>query len=433
MAEEEQKRQVAAATEAARRNAKQEAKLHRAKGEEFFRRHIPEDDPLYHEAVRIVHQNQQAFHNNPIVVVGVEQVYNAKLKTRFFECKQDLIDPTQEPIYKFHGTEKAGVDGICKEGFRQPDAECPNMDKKSGGKKLPMYGHGVYFASDSTKSAQMDYTKGSNMLLVCKVLLGKCLTLEKPNNHLDKGSLRKKHKSDSVFAPAGTAVTFDEFVVYDARQAVAEYVVHFRPAGFGNLPSMSIGSGGFSIHSILPSRTFDANSSLQMHFHIAESRFLRMPATGACQAGAKLLKVEYVTNPALIKQFDAQQAEFRRQKIPSEPVLAFHATGQRATVDKIVRNNFDPQFIGSQTDSGYWGRGFYFSEFPSTSTGYGTNLLLCKVLLGKTFDVSQRCDGQPLKAGYNSHRLRRDANGYGQELVVDNPKQILPCYILHIG
>ena len=44
-------------------------------------------------------------------------------------------------------------------------------------------------------------------------------------------------------------------------------------------------------------------------------------------------------------------------------------------------------------------------------------------------------DGQPLKAGFNSHRLKADPNGYGQELVIDpnNPKQILPCYILHIG
>ena len=25
-----------------------------------------------------------------------------------------------------------------------------------------------------------------------------------------------------------------------------------------------------------------------------------------------------------------------------------------------------------------------------------------------------------------------DANGYGQELVIDNPKQILPCYILTV-
>ena len=113
-------------------------------------------------------------------------------------------------------------------------------------------------------------------------------------------------------------------------------------------------------------------------------------------------------------------------------IIAFHGTRNRSTVDAITKGNFDTKFIGSQTDSGWWGRGFYFSEFPGTSLGYGANMLLCRVLPGKTFDVSVRMDGKPLKTGYNSHRLHKDANGYGQELVIDNPKQILPCYILHV-
>ena len=49
-----------------------------------------------------------------------------------------VVYPTPAPLYKFHGTDKAGVDGICMDGFRQPTAEKPNMDKKSGGTKLPM-------------------------------------------------------------------------------------------------------------------------------------------------------------------------------------------------------------------------------------------------------------------------------------------------------
>ena len=85
-----------------------------------------------------MHQNQQAVHNNPIVVVGVEEVYNAKLHTQMLECKQDLIDPTRDGVWKFHGTSKAATDSICEEGFRQPNPAAPNMDKKSGGKKLPM-------------------------------------------------------------------------------------------------------------------------------------------------------------------------------------------------------------------------------------------------------------------------------------------------------
>eukprot|EP00966_Prymnesium_polylepis_P180531 4181160-Prymnesium_polylepis.1 len=220
---EERQKQIEATIKAAREKAKLEAKLHRQKGSEFLREQLHHNNAAFHECQRIVHLNQQSDHKNPIMVVAVEKVYNAKLETQFLECKQDMLDPTCEPMYKFHGTSTEGVDGICKEGFRQPDSAKPNMDKKSGGTKLPMYGHGIYLASDSTKSAQKEYTQGSNMLLVCKTLLGRCLTKNEPDNHLDRKKLRKQG-FDSVFAPAGSAVRFDEYIVYDKRQTVVSFV-----------------------------------------------------------------------------------------------------------------------------------------------------------------------------------------------------------------
>ena len=138
--EEKRKRQIEEAIKSAKAEAKAEAKLHRTRGG-FFRKPLLPSDPAYMEACRIVHQNQQPDHRNPIVVVGVEQVYNAALQAKFCECKQDLVDPTPAPLHKFHGTSKEGVDGICEHGFRQPNAAQPNMDKKSGGTKLPMYEH----------------------------------------------------------------------------------------------------------------------------------------------------------------------------------------------------------------------------------------------------------------------------------------------------
>ena len=142
--------------------------------------------------------------------------------------------------------------------------------------------------------------------------------------------------------------------------------------------------------------------------------------------------VEYVVNPPLMRQFERQREQFEQDGVPTDMVLAFHGSRSRAVLESIVQNNFDPSFIGSQTDSGWWGRGFYLSEYPATSMVYGPNMLLCRVLPGKTFDVTQRMDGQPLRAGFNSHRLQADAEGYGQELVIANPQQILPCYVLHV-
>jgi len=74
------------------------------------------------------------------------------------------------------------------------------------------------------------------------------------------------------------------------------------------------------------------------------------------------------------------------------------------------------------------------------SYGGGTNILLCRLLPGKVYDTEtgmdgmpKRMDGKPIKDGYNSHRVAKNADGCANELVIDNPKQILPCYILHIG
>ena len=75
--------------------------------------------------------------------------------------------------------------------------------------------------------------------------------------------------------------------------------------------------------------------------------------------------------------------------------------------------------------------------------GGTSNLLLCWLLPGKVYDVQPTVDGppgnpsptlsgKPLKAGYSSHRLQKNKDGYGQELVIDNPKQILPCYVLKV-
>lgn len=53
-------------------------------------------------------------------------------------------------ILLYTGTTKEAIEGILTQGFR-----LPNHDNG-------MYGKGVYFASDSSKSAQKIYTKGRN-------------------------------------------------------------------------------------------------------------------------------------------------------------------------------------------------------------------------------------------------------------------------------
>merc|ERR1712183_389227 len=93
-----------------------------------------------------------------------------------------------------------------------------------------MYGAGIYFATDSSKSAREIYTKGSNKLLVCTVLLGKTMNVSGADKTLDLNKLRTRG-FDSVFAPRNSThsngVMNDEFIIYDPTQAKVEYIVHY--------------------------------------------------------------------------------------------------------------------------------------------------------------------------------------------------------------
>ncbi len=89
-----------------------------------------------------------------------------------------------------------------------------------------MYGQGIYFATDSSKSAQEIYTKGSHKLLLCKVLLGRSKEVKAANHALCFRKLQQEG-FDSVFAPRGSAVLNDEFIIFKPAQAVPVYIIHY--------------------------------------------------------------------------------------------------------------------------------------------------------------------------------------------------------------
>lgn len=227
-------------------------------------------------------------------------------------------------------------------------------------------------------------------------------------------------------------VKYDEYIVYDARQALPRYIVHYASAGGIGLASTAAHS--FSVNGVLrfelqPSRSVDFKDPLQMHFRMVESQVLRMMHG----SGVKLSKVEYIENKKLMDKFEAKRTEFKKMGISADVVLSFHGTTSRDAVESIVKNNFDIARLGNHTgNKGAYGAGFYFSDFPSTSMGYGgnSNMLMCKLLPGTVTDVGP-CLGAPIQG--NSHRTGRSHGGYGQELVIPDPDQVLPCYILHFG
>ena len=143
---------------------------------------------------------------------------NSDLPLQLLFSKQIPVSSRRRSELLFHGTDKYGIEGIIQEGFRLP-------------LRAGMFGKGIYFASNSSKAAQDIYTKGSEMLLLCEVNLGRRWRLVTSKGHLTREHMVQLGY-DSVHAPAGTkrsgGVVNEEFVVYSCKQAYPKYVVHFR-------------------------------------------------------------------------------------------------------------------------------------------------------------------------------------------------------------
>lgn len=94
-----------------------------------------------------------------------------------------------------------------------------------------MFGRGIYFATDSSKSAQIIYTKGTNKLLLCEVLVGNAKTVLKADFSLTLAKIRAEG-FDSVLAPrnsvASGGVLNDEYIIYDPDQALPRYIIHYK-------------------------------------------------------------------------------------------------------------------------------------------------------------------------------------------------------------
>ena len=231
----------------------------------------------------------------------IEKVTNTELKKKWLNAKKNLFDPEQSSHLKFHGTGDESIMGITEEGFRLP---------KSGN---PMYGLGVYFASDSSKSAQEIYTKGSNKLLLCEVLLGKSFCVPNAWNNASLKKLRKK-QCDSIFAPRGTkgtgGVLYDEYIVFNPDQAFPKYIIHYTTSKL-NL-NVSFNNLNFSNgkKEIQPTRSIDVNNELDVHFSMVESRFHRYMGISH---NYHVTKVELFEHYKLKEQFEKKHLEFKEK------------------------------------------------------------------------------------------------------------------------
>ncbi|XP_028414049.1 uncharacterized protein LOC114537109 [Dendronephthya gigantea] len=300
-----------------------------------------------------------------------------------------------------------------------------------------MYGQGIYFATDSSKSAREIYTKGSQKLLLCQVILGKSMTVEKADSSLNREKLRSK-KFDSVYAPRGTEVINDEFVIFNPDQALPQYIIHFSDRKTLVPPSPSIHTKEACIvKKMKASRSVNFQDPFEMYYNYAESHFRRMATTSSLLRQATISSIDIVINKDLEDKFEATKKSFKSQGIPDTEILAYHGTDKK-NIDSILQSNLQLSYAKRQA----YGKGNYFSEFPAVSLGYGDGgLLLCRILPGKEFVDSTACDIPP---DYNSKKVIGDqstrvmgpgavsrANASGDMIIIENSDQILPFFVIH--
>ena len=362
----------------------------------------------------------QPMHNWLPTVTQIQRVRNMELEEKFEKAKLksfgDFIDD------KFHGTDNAGVEGITTNGFRLPEA-------------AGMYGAGVYFATDSSKSAQERYTKGSKKLLLCKVLLGKSLNLIKSDRTMNLQKLCLKGY-DSIYAPRHTAVQNDEYVVFNPDQALPMYIIHYdynKVPALQATPSLSTNKQKMTKIRVKPSRNQNPADPQQANFMKVEAMFYRLQniyrQIKGCYNPKEIKSVDFILYPntePIKARFDNKKKTLAARNL-TEEIYAFHGTRSQ-NVDNILKTNLDPR--RAPAHGLVYGWGCYFSEFPDFSLNYGDGLILFRVLPGREY-LDETNDSTWAAKGYHSKKVRATADRYAEQIIIQDSGQFLPFCIYH--
>ena len=183
-----------------------------------------------------------------------------------------------------------------------------------------------------------------------------------------------------------------------------------------------------------------------IHYYISTKLFYQniekctnkdLPRKTVRDAWNSLETVVFVKNSKLETKFGEIKAKFKQEgKVDAygnvSELLLFHGTSNES-INKIVEHNFclDEKPDGPRNKVTLFGHGIYFSDLPGVSLMYGTGLLLCKVVLGKSQRYNPNGSQPPeIPDEFDSRVVIKD--GIEVVTVVKNPAQILPYCILNI-
>lgn len=165
-------------------------------------------------------QNSQSSHHYHYGNISVVNVWKTTLKGQK-KKHSSVMEKVGNVEMLFHGSRDCNIAGICRRGLlmRPPGVYVTGS----------MFGNGLYFADQSSKSAQYSSDWGgsdnsTNFLFVAAVSLGKI----KKYANCQTGLSKPPSGYHSVQGKKGNSLLHNEFIIYDIKQNILEYLVEFK-------------------------------------------------------------------------------------------------------------------------------------------------------------------------------------------------------------
>jgi len=179
------------------------------------------------QSVTKAHRQQGGYKN--FEIVSIHRVQNPTMWTQYFFTRERIAlenGGVSNERFLFHGTSSSTASVIIKEGFDVRVAALTGM-----------FGAGIYFAENSSKSDLYTGSSVTKTLILCRATLGnQYVTLSSMTNLRrppDGNGLltRKKYHSvvgDSQKYNPSASLKNREFIVYDNSQAYPEYIIEYK-------------------------------------------------------------------------------------------------------------------------------------------------------------------------------------------------------------
>jgi len=370
-----------------------------------------------------------------VQVTEIQKIICPELRKKGLNKKTKLNDPRLSDL-KFWKGGVEDVDKLKESGFafKLTKGDC---------------GKGIYVSSNLAKF-EVTQKDERHRTIVVEALLGKTKNKDPSSNAHLHGLYQRGY--DSLYTrqvTVGHHHCGDEFALPSVDQVIPCYLIIYsvsespdnRAVNSIELEALKGTNNFIQKFVLLPSRELQKDDPLSHELRIAESQFYRLLNLDSDDLKYKVNSrrwkfdsADYYVNPRLLMTFQKTK-ETMVKNYGTEYgnyILAFHGT-KNESVETIIADNFNPKLLGTGSgDDGWYGAGIYLSEYPQTSLYYGRSLILCRVLPGKSFDMNEKeiRIGGDLKEGYDSHRVNVQERGYGEELVVFNPDQILPYCVV---